>query len=577
MIKKYSILVAIFLFFLCASLNTFAQTWDWGVGSVNAAGTYTESAFIGLDSAGNIYEAGSLSSSGVYSCMAVFGSDTVYTTFLGQVIVVSADSTGAYRWAISAGGQASLPLSITTDPAGNLYLYGIYLYGSMTFGGQSLISPSGEPMYFLAKINSSGGVLWLKNIATAVIATSGVFNALCGAMVMDKKDNLYMTGPYVDTSITIGSATLYNHDPSGTTTDVFVTKFDSSGAPVWAKNIGGNNSDIGMLIAVSKTGDIYLGGTFYSDTLTMVDTLTNPTANVVPYFYIAKYDSVGNPVWAKEAISGPTSIDIAGASAHNLMFGMATDNWDNVYFSCYVYDTLSLGGTVLYNNTVPFLAVLAAYGPTGNLKFAEAMNGPSPDTLYTQAYGVAADNCGNIWATGGCTQISTYDGMFLSEYDTTGALLYTTSVPAGGDDQNGIVLDNKGHFWLGGDYLYSPFYVGPDTLNIAGGTNSESLFILKFSYSNDTCIPPVPASLPEMSVASCISLFPNPTTTELSIIMSPGAYTSFTVTNNVGQQMIRQQLTSTQTTVNVATLPPGLYYITFRGDNGTNVQKFVKM
>lgn len=74
-----------------------------------------------------------------------------------------------------------------------------------------------------------------------------------------------------------------------------------------------------------------------------------------------------------------------------------------------------------------------------------------------------------------------------------------------------------------------------------------------------------------------VSIFPNPTTTQLSIIMSPSAYTSFTITNSIGQDMIQQSLTTTQTQVNVATLPPGLYYITFRGDNGTTVQKFVKM
>ena len=74
-----------------------------------------------------------------------------------------------------------------------------------------------------------------------------------------------------------------------------------------------------------------------------------------------------------------------------------------------------------------------------------------------------------------------------------------------------------------------------------------------------------------------LSIFPNPTTTSLSIIQSPSAYTTFTITNSIGQNMMQQSLTTTQTQVNIATLPPGLYYITFRGDNGTSVQKFVMM
>ena len=77
---------------------------------------------------------------------------------------------------------------------------------------------------------------------------------------------------------------------------------------------------------------------------------------------------------------------------------------------------------------------------------------------------------------------------------------------------------------------------------------------------------------------TAISIFPNPATSELTIRMDAGAYTSFTITNNVGQEMlIDQPLTHTTTQVNVAILPAGIYYITFRGNNGTNVQKFVKM
>ena len=79
------------------------------------------------------------------------------------------------------------------------------------------------------------------------------------------------------------------------------------------------------------------------------------------------------------------------------------------------------------------------------------------------------------------------------------------------------------------------------------------------------------------AATNTISIFPNPTTSQLTILMSQSAYTSFTITNSIGQDMIQQPLTNTQTQVNVATLPPGMYYITFRGDNGTTVQKFVKM
>lgn len=72
-------------------------------------------------------------------------------------------------------------------------------------------------------------------------------------------------------------------------------------------------------------------------------------------------------------------------------------------------------------------------------------------------------------------------------------------------------------------------------------------------------------------------IYPNPATDALTIKMTKNAYTSYTITNQVGQVLVQQQISATQTQVNIKTLAPGLYYITLRGENGTSVQKFVKL
>jgi hypothetical protein len=80
-----------------------------------------------------------------------------------------------------------------------------------------------------------------------------------------------------------------------------------------------------------------------------------------------------------------------------------------------------------------------------------------------------------------------------------------------------------------------------------------------------------------------ITIFPNPATNELTItitdpvILSGVEGSSFTITNSIGQQMLQQPLSLIKTNVNVGTFPAGIYYINFKGENGTNVQKFVKM
>ena len=74
-----------------------------------------------------------------------------------------------------------------------------------------------------------------------------------------------------------------------------------------------------------------------------------------------------------------------------------------------------------------------------------------------------------------------------------------------------------------------------------------------------------------------VIIFPSPATNQLTITMSQNAYSSFIITNSIGQQLLQQSLTLTQTNVNISSLSPGLYYITFKGDNGTSVKKFVKL
>jgi len=74
-----------------------------------------------------------------------------------------------------------------------------------------------------------------------------------------------------------------------------------------------------------------------------------------------------------------------------------------------------------------------------------------------------------------------------------------------------------------------------------------------------------------------VEIFPNPAGDELTISMDADAFTSFEITNSLGQQLIQQKVSATQTKVGLVDLPTGVYYITFWGDNGTVVKKFVKL
>jgi hypothetical protein len=73
------------------------------------------------------------------------------------------------------------------------------------------------------------------------------------------------------------------------------------------------------------------------------------------------------------------------------------------------------------------------------------------------------------------------------------------------------------------------------------------------------------------------AIYPNPATFELTITTDQGAYYSFTITNAIGQVMMGEPISNTETDLNIKSLPSGLYYVNLKGDSGAKVLKFVKM
>jgi hypothetical protein len=83
-------------------------------------------------------------------------------------------------------------------------------------------------------------------------------------------------------------------------------------------------------------------------------------------------------------------------------------------------------------------------------------------------------------------------------------------------------------------------------------------------------------SVRTLGTTHSILLYPNPATDELTITVDPGAFTSVTITNTMGQHVRQQTVAGAQTKVSVQALTAGVYYVTLRGAYGNEVRKFVK-
>ncbi len=99
---------------------------------------------------------------------------------------------------------------------------------------------------------------------------------------------IYMSG-YYEGSMTIGNKTLTSIGKK----DFFLAKFDSDGNLVWARSDGGfQHDDMAYGVAVDEEGNAYVVGTAYAGAKFGNTTPLFPYSSV-PYFFIAKYSSMG--------------------------------------------------------------------------------------------------------------------------------------------------------------------------------------------------------------------------------------------------------------------------------------------
>ena len=229
-------------------------------------------------------------------------------------------------WARQFGGSGSdRGFGITVDASGNVYTIGDFR-GTADFdpdaGIANTLTSAGTTDVFVSKLNSSGNFVWAKRFGdTLTDAGYGV--------AVDASGNVYTTGGFsstVDFDPGDGTSNLVSAGSS----DVFVSKLDSSGNFVWAKRFGGTLSDVANDLAIDGSGNVHTTG-YFNGTVDFDpgDGTSNLVSAGTTDVFVSKLDSSGNFVWAKRF--GGTSSDEA--------YGIDLDSSGNVYTTGFFYLT----------------------------------------------------------------------------------------------------------------------------------------------------------------------------------------------------------------------------------------------
>jgi len=286
---------------------------------------------LALDGSGNVYLAGSFRSPSI-----TFGSFTLTNTAAGNydAFLVKYDAGGNVLWANAAAGPGNnLPMSLSTDPAGNVFIAGSFTGSFMTFGSLT-VSTHGLDDLFIAEYDASGNVLWAKS-------AGGTLEDNCYSVATDGEGNAYITGMFRSETISFGTFNLMNFAGWYPTADIYLAKYDGSGNVLWAKGAGGIQNDQANSVATDAEGNVCFTGFFYSDTAHFGST-TLVNTNDHSDIFLAKYDPEGSNLWALRA----------GGTGDDNGYSVARDTTGSIFMTgiftspviAFGYDTLINAG-----------------------------------------------------------------------------------------------------------------------------------------------------------------------------------------------------------------------------------------
>lgn len=278
----------------------------WGVASKNDGGSREEGYDVAVDSAGDVYVAGS------YNGRVQLGSLEVpaSATTSDQAVFVAKYAPLTSQWAWLEGWSGRTPNSggeahaIALGGDGSVYAGGT-IENDVDFGGGRYFADATGS--FLVKLDRGDGhLLWATDLAPPSDQTKVVVRAA----VSDTAGNLFVTGSYTGSVVFAAAADVAmldggpaadagSHGQSlavtGTGEDMFVVKYDATGTPAWAKHAGnGNGNTHGDDIAFDGASGLYVGGFHQGPTTFDAETLSHSGD-----LFVARYDVAGAVAWVQ--------------------------------------------------------------------------------------------------------------------------------------------------------------------------------------------------------------------------------------------------------------------------------------
>jgi len=234
--------------------------WTQRIGASNASATVQD---LQVDSNDNIivggkfsgtvnFDANDADNNGDYISKVSNGSDDIF--------VMQYSSNGSVNWLYTVGtNHQDQYRALTLDGSNVILLTEMYDPVDFNAAGSGDIQGGANWSLFMTKLNDNGSYG-----STQMLLDTVVSNYV--SVAANQLGNLFIAGTFYQTNIDV------NPDPNiaefistNGAKDIYLLKYDASGNYVWTKTIGGTGNETIESLAFNSNGDLYLGGTFYTN------------------------------------------------------------------------------------------------------------------------------------------------------------------------------------------------------------------------------------------------------------------------------------------------------------------------
>lgn len=303
------------------------------------------------------------------------------------------DESGAtYGMQIVQGATEKISLSAASTPS--LYLVGDTGSAeevSTTTGTGSTAKVNNTPANEsgrLTKLNlgSGGGSTPAVVGSSTQQATSGITTAQ--ATVTDSSGNIYV----------LGNATgNFNNQLNQGSQDVYLTKYDSAGNPVWSKLVGSAGTASGYGIALDPAGGVVITGS------TTANVTTTSITNGNTDSFLASYDANGNQNWIQQiqtlatnqanavSVDASGNIYIGGSVSGGVVgAGQTSTGTPDAYLAEYTSKGKLVSENQFGTSAGASQVSATAVGSDGSLYVASVQNGDAIISKYASGAGVTS-------------------------------------------------------------------------------------------------------------------------------------------------------------------------------------------